>query len=391
MTMKLSRIGCLLASTIATALQLSAQTRPAVEMLYSPIGARLQVAITNSNPVANVAIIARQAEAQYAKSDPAVVVRVHSVAIALLNRLAPNHPDSAPTVFELTVRERMFIESIPLTDRIWRLRRDPLPLSADIEVYDSAGGDARKTIEMELLLKSWRELIDEIERTENVDDLLMPHRPLPPRSASQPRTDGDGRSVVAFITESTPPEQVQDPVEREQYGAALAAYQQAGEQKLYRSRLGTEGSSFTNAVIRQVAREYAKAPHLVAQLQEVMDGYLPPEISTNVMNKVFASMKPEMAAKTPRPVPGAKGERWIRPPAPRPEPGLPAIAKPSKIREGISNRNNQGVVATASSGTAAGAEPTGSGAEQSGSRPIWPWAVLGLAALAGGWFWLRAR
>ena len=373
----------------------AAQTQPDRESLYFPFGVQLQTAITNPAPVANIRRIVREAEEAYGESAPAVVVRVLSTAVARLGRQAQNEPDSASTVFELTVRERKYIEFVDFSERIWRLGRDPLPLATEVEVKAAKTGEWQKTTELALLLKNWQDLEDENERTKAWDTTLPPTRPRPPPSAAWPTTNAAGVVFVGFATESSTPEQVQDPQEREEFRAALAAYRHDSEQRLYRAKLRNEGNSFTNAVKAQIAREYASAPHLLAQLQEVMDGYLPPEVSTPVMDKVFESMPRDVAAKTPRPVPGVKGERWIRvaAPMPRGEPGLPAIARPSKLRDAMGVRAGPDVVAPGAGGKSSAAVESAGGPEQAGGRPLWHWLGLGLGlvVVAGGWVWLRAR
>ena len=42
-------------------------------------------------------------------------------------------------------------------------------------------------------------------------------------------------------------------------------------------------------------------------------------------------------------------------------------------------------------GEAQAAEAVGGGAERAGGRAVWPWVAMGLAAVAGGWVWLRVR
>ncbi|NBV21109.1 MAG: hypothetical protein EBS05_04200 [Proteobacteria bacterium] len=84
------------------------------------------------------------------------------------------------------------------------------------------------------------------------------------------------------------------------------------------------------------------------------------------MNKVFAAMKPEVAAKTPRPVPRAKGERWWRVPAPAGEAALPAVARRSKLRDDLATQSGA-VLATTGS---APASTLTSGGEHSGGRTV---------------------
>ena len=376
-----------LALCLLGASPLCAQPQPDREALYFSIEAQFQAASTSVTPTADIARIARQAETSFGETTPDLMALVYMNAATLIRNVAPKHPLTAPTYFELVARQRRFIETVSFPQRLWMTGRVSQPLDSLIELHPDHNDVTRRTTELELLLNVWRELTAENDRTKSVDDWLMPARPLAPPSASWPRTDRDGTPIIVIVTENTQPEQVQDPVEREQFRADIVAYREASKQKLARSTLRNDGSSFTNKVMAQVAQEYGKTPHLVGQLQEVMDGYLPPSDSTNIMNKVFAAMPSAVAAKTPRPVPGAKGERWIRVAAvePKGEPALPAIARPSRIREGMGGRGGQAEVAAGSPGMVAAAEPVGGGAGQPGGRAVWLWAGLGLAAV-----WLGA-
>lgn len=361
------------------------------DAIYYPLSTRMDAARSNANAIVEIAKIARQAEQDYASESPDGVAMIFGDAAGLIGNLLHTDSSSLPTYYEMLQRQRMYIQFVPFFERFHLLYRK-LPLNYEYEQLQvTQGATPLKTTELDFLLETWRDLNDKLERTKSVDHAPEPMRPWPPPSASWPRTNAEGRPVVVVVTANTQLEQVQDPVEREQFRAAIAAYHEASRQKSDRLQLRYKGSSFTNVFMQQIAHEYGGAPHLVAQLQEVMDGYLPPEISTNAMNKVFEAMRPAVAAKTPRPVPGVKGERWIRAAAPS-GPIIPAVAKPSKIRDGFNQRPGSGAVASGSSGIPTPeTESTGGGAAPSGSPPVWPWAVLGLAALAGGWVWVKSR
>ena len=370
-------------------LQLCFGTPPEVRpTLSQTVIQQMENARTKALPVATIAQLARQAEAQFAQTAPDEVVNIYYSAVVILQMKLASDPEARSTIYELKTRQRQFLDAVPLPERLWRLRAQPLPLNMEFSTVAGPSGGSATWTELDYLLRNWRLLQDELDRTKEVDLAKAQSRPWPPEDSVRPFTNAAGVVVIPIITESTTPDFISDPVKREQFREALAQYSKYQQARTERSDLISRGREFTNAVTRLIALEYGNAPHQIAQLQEVMDGYLPPEISTNVMNKVFASMKPAVAAKTPRPVPGAKGERWVRVAAvePRGEPALPAIARPSRIREGMNVRGSQGAGAAVSPGMVAAAEPGGGGAGQPGGRTVWPWAVLGLAAV-----WLGVR
>jgi len=273
----------------------SAEPNPKRDAVYYPLSTRMDAARSNANAVVEIAQIARQAEQDYGRDVPEALSLVFATAARLIGSSV--HPDQThPAYFEMVHRQRMYLEFVPFKERFHLLYTTWLPLNSELEqLQPIPSAKPRRLTELDLLLETWRELNDELERTKSVDRAPEPLRPWPPPSALWPRTNAQGIPVLVVVTGNTQPEQVQDPVEREQFRAAIATYREASQQKSDRLQLRYKGDSFTNSVMRQIAREYGKSPHLVAQLQEVMDGYLPPETSTNVMNTVFASMKPAVA------------------------------------------------------------------------------------------------
>ena len=342
----------------------SAEPNPKRDAIYYPLSARMDAVRSNANAAVEIAQIAIQAEQDYARESPDGVAMVYGTAAGIIGNSPQSDSSSLATYYEMLQRQRMYVKFVPLKDRFHMLYRT-LPLNTEYgQLQVAPGAKPLRITELAFRLETWRELNGEIERVK----------------------DWKFELVFASIQ---PPRNPNDLEAQNRYQEEDAKNRAAGERNNYVSILRNKGSSFTNAVMQQIAREYGKSPHLLEQLQEVMDGYLPPADSTNVMNKVFEAMKPGVAAKTPRPVPGAKGERWIRAPEPRPEPGLPAIAKPSRIRDGIAPRGSQGVMGAVSPGAAvAGAEAAGSGGA-AGGRAVWPWAVVGVGAL--GWAWLKMR
>ncbi|KAF0176338.1 MAG: hypothetical protein FD161_3124 [Limisphaerales bacterium] len=266
----------------------------------------------------------------------------------------------------LVEKQRSHLGALTLWDRVRLLRESTLPLDRTYSVNEKKLGQ-QSVEEIDVLMSTWHALLEEANKI------------------------GEARHQA--VAANIPPPGIQgDIFATARYEAELARNEEARSNNEKLNRLRIEGQSLTNKIASQIVKTVSLDPARLPWLQEKLDGYLPPTISTNVVNKVFAAMKPEVAAKTPRPVPGAKGERWLRTeaPAPRPEPGLPAIAKPSRIREGISNRSSQAAAASATSGAAAGAEPASSGAEHPGGRPVWPWAVLGVGVFAWAWWKLRS-
>ena len=361
-------------------------------VVYRGVIREMEAARTMAFPAATIGKLARQAGEQYSQTDPGLVVNIQFSAVVMLQMKVASDPETRPLVVELKSRQRQLLDAVPLPERLWRLGSQPLPLGMEVSAKTGVGGSLETWTELEYLLRNWRQLRDELGQVQAADVALPQSRPQPPPDSVHAFTNAAGVVVIPTFDQSVPPEFISDPIVREQFRRAVSDYQEQERQREGLLELTMKASLFTNSVIRQVAAEYAKSPHLLAQLQEAMDGYLPPSDSTNVMNKVFASMKPEIAAKTPRPVPGAKGERWIRAPEPRPPPGLPAIAKPSRIRDGIAPRGSQGVMGAVSPGAAAaGAEPVGGGGGGAGGRAVWPWALAGVGVLAWAWLKMRGR
>ncbi len=348
--------------------------------IAEPYLQQIRASVTSSAPAEAIAKLAREAEAEVAAKAPAAMVNIYYSTVRQLQMGAARDPYATSCALEMMTRARPFLESIDLVERLWRLEDLPLPLSTSFSIPMKGQGSASEPIlELDYLLRTWRLLNDELDRTSVVTNQL----PL-----SRPELTGP---IDFDFDDNVSPEHIADPVIREDFRRRLADYAADGEQRRYRAELQLRGSRFTTTVAGQITREYAGNPQLVFQLQETLDGYLPPETSTNVMNKVFAAMKPEIAAKTPRPVPGAKGERWIRAAAPPAGPIVPAVARPSKIRDAFNNRPNQGAVAAGNSGTGTVASELAVGGEGGAGSPVWPWAALGLVVMGGGWAWLRQR
>lgn len=361
------------------------------DMVFQTVNGRLQTASTNNSPIAEMALIARDAELEYAQFSPASVARIFSSAANLVNFFAQTNRAAVIAYHEFATRQRRYSNFLPPNERLWRLKDAYLPLDSKIETISGINGSSNVLTELEFSLGIWRDVVVENQGEPGIDNGIELRRPKPPVSTGHLSTNAAGITFVHAATDSITPEQVQNPLERERYRDALEAYRNIAEQRLYRSRLQLDGSSFTNKVIQQIVREYSKQPHLLGHLQEVMDGYLPPADSTNVMNKVFAAMKPEVAAKTPRPVPGAKGERWLRPAAAPAGPVTPAVARPNRVVDAM--RKQQAAQAAQAAGAASAAQ-AGSAAgvvAAAGGKPVWAWVGLGLVALAGGWVWVRTR
>ena len=313
-----------------------------------------------ANPVVEIVRIARQAEQDYARDYPEVLSMVFGSAAHAISFCYQTNRSVLPAYWEMATRQREYLDALPFIERISALNSSVIPLGTEVKLSARKDGAVTRGSELELLLTTWIEL-----------------------EAKNAQVDWIYEDAGGFRQPQSSPEDSVAAVLRQE---ANARWKAIVERNNYRLTLRSDGGSFTNRVIAQIAQEYGRTPQLVAQLQEVMDGYLPPVVSTNIMNKVFQSMRSPVRAKTPRPVPGAKGERWIRVASevPKGEPALPAIARPSRIRDGMNVRGSQGA------GTTAAPEPVGSGTESSGARSVWPWALLGLAAV-GGWVWARAR
>lgn len=317
------------------------------------INAQLRAASTSASGVDGILKIARQAGEDYGQSMPVVAVKIFHRASLLINYVCHTNRSVLPAYWEMATRQRDYLDALPFVERLQALNSSVIPLRTEVRLGAGPKGSVTRGSELELLLQTWDELAQELAKVKNLHF-----------------EDAGG-----FLQPQPGPVSLEAELQRQE---ANARWKAVTERNNYRQRLQADGSSFTNRVIDHIALEYGKTPHLVAQLQEVMDGYLPPEASTNIMNKVFEAMRSPVAAKTPRPVPGAKGERWIRVAAvePRGEPPLPAIARPSRFREAMNGRGSPGA---------------GAAAEPAGGRAVWPWALLGLAGLAGGWVWLRTR
>jgi len=137
---------------------------------------------------------------------------------------------------------------------------------------------------------------------------------------------------------------------------------------------------------------YSRPPYSLVELQEILDRRVSDERATNIMNAVYRALPKAVAATLPRPIPHA-AKASVNPAATgTAHSGLPAIARPSKLRDRINAGGSQGVMGAVSSGAAvSGAEPGGSGGGAAGGRAVWPWVLLGLVGAAGAWVWLRLR
>lgn len=366
-------------------------------VVYRAVVREMEEARSMALPAATIGKLARQATEKYSQTDPGLAVNIQFSAVVMLQMKVASDPETRPLIVELKSRQRHLLEAVPLPERLWRLSSQPLPLGTEISARTGAGGSLEAWTELEYLLRNWRQFRDELGQVQTADMATPQSRPWPPPDSVHAFTNAAGVVVLPEINQSTPPDLISDPIVREQFRRAVSDYEEQERQREGLLELAMKARLFTNAVIRQVAAEYGKSPHLVGQLQEVMDGYLPPTESTNVMNKVFEAMKTAVAAKTPRPVPGAKGERWLRSAAPAPAPTIPAVARPNKMVEAMRRQGNAQVpgagVAGGGAGPSAEAKPSGGVlAEAGGGAAVWPWALLGLAALAvGGWVWLRQR
>jgi hypothetical protein len=300
-------------------------------------------------------------------------------------------PATLPLLSELKSRQRQLLDMVPLPERLWRLSSQPLPLHMEFSAATGEGGKLETWTELEYQLRNWRQYRDEMRETQPLDLAMTQSRPSPPLNSVHVFTNASGVVVIPEVNQFTPPELISDPIVREQFRRTVADYEEKERRREELLELAMKARLFTNAVIRQVAAEYGKAPHLVAQLQEVMDGYLPPADSTNVMNKVFAAMKPEVAARTPRPVPGAKGERWLRPAAAPTGPVTPAVARPNRVVDAMRQQQAAQAAQAAGAVNTASAESPAGVVAAAGGTPVWAWLGLGLVALAGGWVWARSR
>ena len=339
-------------------------------------------------PAATIGQIARLAGEKYSQTDPGLTVNIQFSAVVMLQMKVASDAATPPLILELKTRQRQLLDMVSLAERLWRLGAQPLPLNMEFSAKTGDGGSLETWTELEYLLRNWRQYRDEMKEAQPHDVAMPQSRPWPPPGSVHTFTNAAGIVVIPEVNQFTPPELISDPIVREQYRRTLADYEARERQREGLLELAMKARLFTNAVIRQVAAEYGKSPHLVAQLQEVMDGYLPPADSTNVMNKVFAAMKSEVAAKTPRPVPGAKGERWLRPAAAPAGPVTPAVARPNRVVDAM--RQQQAAQAAGAANPAQAESPAGMVAA-AGGKPLWAWVGLGLVALAGGWVWVRTR
>lgn len=321
---------------------------PNAEQTFREASLQLQASCVSSGGVEAILSVAHKAGDDYGKNLPIVAARIYRDAAHAVSFFYQTNRAVLPAYLELGTGMREHSHAFSLVERLSALNVATVPLDTVVNLKVGGQDMPIRVSELELQLITWRELSVELERVVSWGlEIPGPH-PQPPSD----------RGNLA---------------EQATYRNAITRWREAVERTRYFSDLRNYGGNFTNRVVAQIAREYGKSSHRIESLQELMDGYLPPEVSTPVMNKVFEAMPSGVAAKTPRPVPGAKGERWIRPPAPRLEPSLPAIARPSKLRESMGVRG----------GPSAGAAESG--------RPLWHWLGLAIAVAVSGWVWLRLR
>ncbi len=195
------------------------------------------------------------------------------------------------------------------------------------------------------------------------------------------------------LSPGSSPEGEPDPVLREKYCESIEQNRLAHQKIQTAHSINRDLPKFETRAETLAAMLYSKPPYALVELQEILDRRVSDERATNIMNAVFRAMPKAVAATLPRPIPHVGDANRVNPAAVgASNPGLPAVARPSKIRDGFTNRPNQGAVASGNSGSSTPEpESTGSGTSPSGSRPVWPWAVLGLVVLGGGWGWLKSR
>jgi len=331
--------------------------------LYYPISEQMDALRLGPDPVAKIGQLARDTEERHSIDNPDAMPFVFGAAAHLIGYSLGTNTAGFSTYNEMLFRQRRYLSFVSLKDRFRFLSDRGLPLSSEIEAVPARGKDSVKRSELEILLSTWKELSDELGRVRD-----WPFEQVYANTLREffPR---DAAGEIAYQEEK-------------------ARNKAAAERMNYVHMLRVDGARFTNQVIDRVARHYSTTPALLNGLQETMDGYLPPADSTNVMNKVFAAMKPEVAAKTPRPVPGAKGERWLRPAAAPTGPVTPAVARPNRVVDAM--RKQQAEQAAGAANTVSAESPAGM-VVAAGGTPVWAWLGLGLVALAGGWVWLRSR
>lgn len=195
------------------------------------------------------------------------------------------------------------------------------------------------------------------------------------------------------LTPGSSPEAEPDPILREKYSESINQNRLVHEKIQRARRISEDLPKFEQRAESLAVMLYSKPPYALVELQEILDRRVSDERATNIMNAVFRALPKAVAATLPRPIPHVgDANRVNQTTGGTSTPGLPAVARPSKIRDGFNQRPTQGAVAPGSSEAATtGAESPGGGAGSSGGRPVWPWALLGLAALAGGWVWVKSR
>jgi hypothetical protein len=170
-------------------------------------------------------------------------------------------------------------------------------------------------------------------------------------------------------------------------------------------RFRTEFHGFTNHGPKVLANWYLRPPHDFDELLSLTHHYMPAEIAgqawQTISNKAVASRIPSVvaavAAASPKPLTlllkasEAKTNAAV-------SSSVPAVARPSKLRERLATQGKPGMAASVPSASGNSSTSPASGVESAASEgapahgtPIWTWVALGGVALAGGWVWLRQR
>lgn len=203
--------------------------------------------------------------------------------------------------------------------------------------------------------------------------------------------DDYAASIAAGRPKQTGSSMDREPEARARYVAEVAAIN-------YWAVLRREVPVFNRNTVALLASSYQLEPVDFDELRGLVEHHLNGSKVTNAWDSIVAQLPEKFkrqaaVAYAKPPVLTARASLLppIVPPA-RGEPGLPAVARPSKLRDSFGVRGGSGAVAPEPSGKpVAVVESAGSGAEEAGGRPVWPWVGLGLAAFAGGWGWLRQR
>ncbi len=166
-----------------------------------------------------------------------------------------------------------------------------------------------------------------------------------------------------------------------------------------------EYHGFTNRGPQVLADLYLRPPLDFDELLSLTHHYMPAEIAgqawQTISNKVVASKISKaiaaVAIASPKPL-----TLLLKAPEARTNaaasPSVPAVARPSKLRERLATQGKPGMAASVPSASGSSSTSTTGGVESAASEgatahgtPIWTWVALGGVALAGGWVWLRQR